>query len=165
MYFTDEYELNIISLEQNKSATARETETAFHSKTFDGYTLLYKAFTSIENAVNCLNFSNMIRNFNEGVNAWLIKLEIDENFEPFDSSKLNGFTRFCRSKSIVVFFKSKSRESGILFWKSSDIDCLLTLKPPKKKTAFEIEELYNFVADFLIFSLKDGHLGEHFVDL
>ena len=103
----------------------------------------------------------MARNFDERVNAWLIRLEIDENFEPFGTKKLNKLTKLCRSKSIVVFIKSRSRESGIVLWKSNKIDYLLTLKATTRKTAFEMKEIYKFVADFLIFSLKDGHLGKN----
>jgi len=91
----------------------------------------------------------------------LIRLDIENNFESFDIKQLDELTKMCIRKSIVVFFTSRSRESSLIFWKSSIIDYLLTLKRPLKKSAFEMKELYGFIADFLIFYISQGHLGKH----
>jgi len=88
-----------------------------------------------------------------------IRLEIEENFSSFSINNLQKFMNMFSTKSIVILFMSKRRESLLLFWKSKDIDYLLTFKPPEKKTAFEIKELYGFIACSLVSSLSCGHLG------
>jgi len=88
-----------------------------------------------------------------------IRLEIEENFSSFSANNLQRFKNMFRTKSIVILFMSRSRESFLLFWKSKDIDYFLTFKPPEKKTTFEIKELYGFIACCLVTSLIEGHLG------
>jgi len=122
-----------------------------------------KTFKSIEFALERLNsstFHNELKDVNEII--W-IRLNIEQNFEIFASERLQKFNGICSSKSVVVSFISTKYESLSIFWKSSKIDYFLTLKPPKKKRTIEIQELYGFVEDFLIFFLGKEHLGKFLI--
>lgn len=51
-----------------------------------------------------------------------------------------------------------------IFWKSSDIGNLLALKPYKERLTEDQIELNEFVASFLMNSLKAGNLGKNLLN-
>jgi len=122
---------------------------------------LFKTFKTIENSFKFLNSSEMSHEFSDIKKPLLVQFQIEENFRSIGSYNILNLTRIFIAKSIVVVFMSERNESFSVFWKLSNMDFVLTLKPVKKKPGLEIKELYKFVIEFLIFYLSKGHLGKY----
>ncbi|XP_070495393.1 uncharacterized protein [Chironomus tepperi] len=119
------------------------------------------------NVIKCVKYSNNIVCAVESLesdvtntqHAVLIQFIIEENFKELNQDQLDMLAQIFSTKAVVLFFKSKDCNSMLIYWKSRNIDYFLTLMPPKRMTILECEEVYEFVADFLVESLDNGQLG------
>jgi len=123
------------------------------------FTNLLREFRNIEEALEYLNSVDIMSDLADIRDGIRVRLEIGENFSFFSPNNLQRFLNMFSAKSIVILFMSRRRESFLIFWKSKDIDYFLVFKPPEKKTASEIKELYGFIACCLVNCLCCGHLG------
>ena len=72
---------------------------------------------------------------------------------------MKTFERKFKFKSIVILVAANDGNEFRIYWKSKDIDKFLTLKSFNQNDQF----LYEYVAEFLAKSLRNGHLGEFYI--
>ena len=66
----------------------------------------------------------------------------------------------CSKKSIILFLATKNGENFYLIWKSKKIQHFLMIELYKNCEFFNNLKLFEFIAEFLIKSLKQEHLGK-----
>lgn len=123
---------------------------------------MLKTFNTIDDAVECLNSTNVSKELSNIGDTLLIRLVTEEEFKSVDKVYLNELQNVCKLKSVVILFMAKNFKSFKIFWKSKEIDFFLVLKPfEKNKETYDCKELYAFIMDFLLHSLCIKHLGVH----
>jgi hypothetical protein len=91
----------------------------------------------------------------------LIKIIISEDFKAITLLNLKKLQKKFKSQNIVIFISSVNRNKFMIYWKSKDIQQLLTLKPYGKIFIDVDQLLCEFAVEFLIKSLENGHLGKN----
>ena len=92
--------------------------------------------------------------------VFLIKFKINENFGNLSSGEIYELTKNCANKSIIVYFASSDEDNFMIYWKSKDAQKILTLSAYKDGFVMDDKDICEYVVDFLVKSLKNGHLGE-----
>ena len=156
----EEYELDEIHVESNQEVIESQSSVESGGPIENDHTDFSKSFTTLDNALNYINSSEIRSDLGEIKMVLMIRLRTEQNFSSFNSNELQGFLNMFMKKSIVLLISSNSCESFMLFWKSDKIDFFLVFKPPQKKTIFEIKELYGFIACCLVDFLCNNHLGK-----
>ncbi|KAL7014891.1 hypothetical protein ACKWTF_016175 [Chironomus riparius] len=108
-----------------------------------------------------LNLSIIIDKLRTSDNIISIKLQINDNFNGFNSVELKSLSEKCANRSIVILLSSKISDKIYIYWKSKDIDYVLSLKHYGENYSQDDKKIYEFIADFLIKSLSRGELGIH----
>jgi hypothetical protein len=115
---------------------------------------------SVNDAFSYLMSPNVRDQLEDTTTILFIKFKINDNFSELSSGEIYELTKQCTKKSIVVYFESLSGDSFSIYWKSKDIQSLLAFAAYKDEVVKEDKELTQFVVDFLVNSLKNGHLGK-----
>ncbi|XP_070495126.1 uncharacterized protein [Chironomus tepperi] len=88
-----------------------------------------------------------------------LKFEIDESFTDLSASQLYYLGMKCEHKAVVVAISSKDGEKISIYWKSKELQHFLTFKAYNGMIFREYKELFDFIINFLVTSLRIGHLG------
>ena len=89
------------------------------------------------------------------------KFVIDEYFKEIGENELREIKSKFKDKSVIIYLSAKINSMFSLYWKSKDINNFLAIKFHDDQFVEDDKHLYDFVADFMTQSLKDGHLGKN----
>lgn len=93
----------------------------------------------------------------------LIKINIEGHFNQLSQDELKILYLKCKEKSIVILISSKNDKNFFLYWKAKEAENFLMLVP-YNDIHIENDKIYfEFVAEFLVKSLINGHFGKHFL--
>jgi len=92
----------------------------------------------------------------------VVKLCIEDDVGSISQYELSMLAEKFHKKSVIVIILRKIDDSPLIFWKSDAIGYFFTLNEFSNTTSNDERKIYEFVGDFLIKSLKVGHLGKLF---
>ena len=73
-----------------------------------------------------------------------------------------NLNEICSNKSLVIYLPLQTEEKFMLYWKSSDDQNFFVFKPINNIPEESLKCFGEFIANFLLQSLKQGHNGELF---
>lgn len=88
------------------------------------------------------------------------KFVVEKNFEELRRKHLKTLEQKCKLKSIVILVAANDGKEFHIYWKSKDIDKFLTFKSFDDKSYKNDKNLFEYAAEYLVKSLKNGNLGE-----
>ena len=115
---------------------------------------------------NCISKSDIFETFellnpsisNEDI--LLLKFQTTDNFPDLSSTDLHQLNKIFKHTSAVIIFESENHESISIFWKLNEIEEFLLLKINEKLDIEKDRKLQQYVADFIVKSIKNNHLGK-----
>lgn len=90
----------------------------------------------------------------------VVKIRITEHFNGFNDDQLKVLHKKYAKISIIIFLESESDEKFLIYWKSSEFQQFLSLKPYRNAFLKDDKLLCEYIVEFLKKSLKKGYLGE-----
>jgi len=90
----------------------------------------------------------------------VVKIRITEHFVDFNEEQLKDINKKYAKISIIIFLESELDEKFLIYWKSSECQQFLSLKPYRNAFLKDDKLLCEYVVEFLKKSLKKGYLGE-----
>ena len=153
----DEHNQQLFS---NNSLEDQASSLTINSSDENGISKFYiNSFKYLNDALSFLHSSSFKDDLKNSLNIALLKIHVRENFGELTGSNFDNILECCGNKSIVIFFMSKNFQKYLIYWKSKELDYFLILKPFAETPSSNDEECYDFIADFLANSLRDGYLG------
>jgi hypothetical protein len=116
--------------------------------------------SDVENAITCFDTVPGNSNSENLGKVFVTKVIVEQDFGPLSSNDLKELTDKCMDISIVIFFVSRSEKSFSIYWKSKEIQHLLTFKPYDSDYCGYNKMMYEYIVKFLTESLENGHLGK-----
>lgn len=111
------------------------------------------------NLFNSEEIENLLKNSKQ---ILLLRLQIkDVSCKP-SLTELDNLAQKCSTNSIVMFLATKDGENIYLIWKLRSIQHFLMIKLYENCDFFNNLRLFEFIAEFLIKSLKQEHLGKFY---
>jgi len=131
-------------------------------KAIENIDLVINQFENITNAVEFLKCYENLPGLQKVLTIILnIEADIEESTESVSQSDLNMLGKKFYSKPLIVIILRKNCDKPMIFWKSDTIGYFLSLKSySSEDDAWMDRKMYEFILDFLIKSLRSGHLGE-----
>ena len=97
-------------------------------------------------------------------NVLLFRLQIKDVSRKPSLTELDELAQKCSTNSIILFLVTKDVGNFYLIWKSDQIQHFLMIKLYENCDFFNNLRLFEFIAEFLIKSLKQGHLGMLYIN-
>jgi len=121
-------------------------------------------------SLDCKNLQNLLDLFDsielkqeleDQTTVLLLKIPVSDLFDDIDPVVLEEINRKCFNKSIIVFVTSENSNKASIYWKSKDIQQLITLVHYEEEFTENDSKIYKFVADYLATSLSKCELGKN----
>jgi len=93
----------------------------------------------------------------------LLKIQVEGNFDQLNSNELKILSEKCKENSIVILVSSKNEEKFLLYWKAAEAENFLKFVPYNYANIENVKIFYEFLAEFIVKSLKNDHFGEKLV--
>lgn len=117
-------------------------------------------FINVDNLTDFLNSDEVENMLQDSKNIFLLRLRIEDASSKPSLTELDELARKWSTKLIVLFIANKSCENFSLIWKSNEIQHFLMTKVSENNKFYNNLKLFEFIAMFLVKSLKRGHLGK-----
>lgn len=104
--------------------------------------------------------SSFNKDFCNRENIKIINFEYADNVSDFTSSELENSAQKFIDQSVIIVINSKKDGNFMIYWTLKGHQLLLSLILNRNLDLSEKQKLREFIVDFLIESLKIGHLGE-----
>ena len=115
---------------------------------------------NIQNLKDLFDSVELKQEFEDQTTVLLLKIPVNDLFDDLDPIVLKEINRKCFNKSIVMFVTSENSNKASIYWKSKDIQQLITLVHYEEEFTENDSKIYKFVADYLSKSLSKGELGK-----
>jgi len=109
------------------------------------------------NHFNSEEMDNLLQN---SKTILFLRLQIQDVSRKPSLAELDELAIKCSINSIVLFLATRDGKKFYLIWKSNKIQQFLITKIYENCEFFNNLRLFEFIAEFLIKSLKHGHLGK-----
>jgi len=144
----------------NNSHEDQINSVSVNTSNEDGISKLeISSFRHLTDALSFFHSSSFKEELQNSQNIFFLKIQIDEIFGELTASNFDNILKYCDNKSIVIFFVSKNVQKYSIYWKSKDFGYFLVMKPFTDAPSSNDGDCYDFIADFLANSLRDGYLG------
>jgi len=115
----------------------------------------------LQNLINLFDSTDLKQELEDQTTVLLLKIQVSDLFDDIDPIVLEDISRKCFNKSIVIFVTSENSNKASIYWKSKDIQQLITLVHYEDELTENDNKIYKFVADYLATSLSKGELGKN----
>jgi len=119
-------------------------------------TQISSSFQSVDNLLTCIEAPNIKTLLNDTSKVLILKFQTSK--KP-TSSELYEISQQCLKKSIIILITIDDGKSFFLYWKSKEIGHFLSFKIYDKFDFMNNIKLFDYLANFLGYSLNKGHLG------
>ena len=137
---------------ENKAATPSVS-------TLEIKTVTNSSYKNLQYIINLFDSIDLKEELEDKTTVLFLKIHVSDLFDDLNSEAVEEICRKCFKKSIVIFVASENCDKSLIYWKSKDIQQLITLKHYKEEFTENDSKIYKFVADYLAKSLSRGELG------
>ena len=115
---------------------------------------------SLESALYFLNSSDLKEELQHLEFIFHIQFVISERFREPTQSELDELSKICQENFILITFESEDCKQFCTLWSTKEIGHFLKLNTHKEVFSGSDKIFFKFINNFLVDSLKTGHLGE-----
>lgn len=119
-----------------------------------------KEFEYVDNVLEYFESLNIKSILQEYLSVFIVRLKIKDIFHNPSSIELNELGLKCATNSIVILLVTDDGNNYFLYWKSKDIKHFMTFKIYDRCRFMNNVDIFEFIAQFLVDSLRHGHLGK-----
>lgn len=97
-------------------------------------------------------------------NILFLRLQVKDTLSVPSLPVLDELAKRCATNSVILFLSTKNNENFYIIWKSKEIHHFLMTKMYEDCEKLNNLKLFEFIAEFLVKSLKQGCLGKRVND-
>jgi len=129
--------------------------------TFEIKTLTKTDCNNLQKFINLFDSDELKHELEDQSTVLLLKIPVSDLFDDIDPVVLEEINRKCFNKSIIIFVTSENSNKASIYWKSKDVQQLITLVHYEEEFTENDSKIYKFIADYLAKSLSKDELGKN----